>query len=261
VLQKRSDGFHNIETIFYPVPLKDALEIVPFQTTQQLPTINNYGLTVNGEANDNLCIKAWHLLKKDFPELPAVQIHLLKNIPMGAGLGGGSADSAFMLQLLNNKFHLGRSPEQLMQYALQLGSDCPFFIINKPCVAAGRGEILEPITINLSGYYLVMANPGIHFSTGQAFAELNVNDSLMTPASLKQIIAQPLENWRQLLINDFEQPAFKKHPEVKALKETLYQLGAVYSAMSGSGSTVFGIFKNMGSWINALPAHCTMVEL
>jgi 4-diphosphocytidyl-2-C-methyl-D-erythritol kinase len=261
VLQKRSDGFHNIETIFYPIPLKDALEIVPVQNTQQQSSTNMYGLPVKGETTDNLCIKAWHLLKKDFPDLPAVQIHLLKNIPVGAGLGGGSADGAFMLQLLNNKFHLGLSAQQLISYALQLGSDCPFFIINQPCYATGRGEIIEPISINLSEYHLVLANPRIHINTGWAFSQLIVNDSLMRTVSLRQAIVQPVETWRQNIVNDFEIPVLEKHPQIKALKENMYHLGAVYAAMSGSGSTVFGLFKTGETCAAGLPAHYTTLQL
>jgi 4-diphosphocytidyl-2-C-methyl-D-erythritol kinase len=261
VLQKRSDGFHDIETIFYPVPLKDALEIVVAQKGAQQSTIVNYGTPVKGDATDNLCMKAWHMLKKDFPDLPAVQIHLLKNIPMGAGLGGGSADGAFMLQLLNNKFHLELSPQQLIRYGLQLGSDCPFFIINKPCFATGRGEILETVTIDLSSWQLVLANPGIHVDTGWAFSQLNVNDSLMKPASLKQAIVQPPDTWRHHLINDFEIPVFSKYPHIKALKENLYNMGAVYAAMSGSGSTVFGLFDNKKSLADGLPPGYTNLKL
>ena len=261
VLQKRSDGFHNIETIFYPVPLKDALEIVPVQNAQQLPSITMYGLPVKGEATDNLCIKAWQLLKKDFADLPAVQIHLLKNIPMGAGLGGGSADGACMLQLLNNKFHLGLSAQQLISYALQLGSDCPFFIINEPCYATGRGEIMEHISISLSGYQLVLVNPSIHINTGWAFSQLIVNDSLTETVSLQQAILQPVETWKQNIVNAFEIPVFEKYPEIKTLKENMYHLGAAYAAMSGSGSTIFGLFKAGETWTHGLPAHYTTLQL
>ncbi|MEP6750127.1 MAG: 4-(cytidine 5'-diphospho)-2-C-methyl-D-erythritol kinase [Bacteroidota bacterium] len=261
ILQKRGDGFHDIETIFYPIPLKDALEIVPAQNQEQQPTLCNYGTPVHGNATDNLCIKAWHLLKNDFPDLPAVQIHLLKNIPMGAGLGGGSADGACMLQMLNNKFHLELSSQQLIQYGLQLGSDCPFFIINKPCLATGRGEILEPLPVDLSAYQLVLANPGIHVNTGWAFAQLNVNDMLTASLVLRDIIMQPVESWRHFLQNDFEMPVFNKYPQLKAVKENLYALGAVYAAMSGSGSTVFGIFNDNISLAEALPVNYSRLKL
>jgi len=167
ILGKRDDGFHNLETVFYPVPFKDALELIPSTNTGIEFTAT--GLAVDGNAADNLCAKAYHLLKKDFPEIPTIKIHLHKAIPLGAGLGGGSADAAFMLKLLNEKFKLNLSTDQLINYALQLGSDCPFFIINKPCLATGRGEMLEEIAVDLSAYKIVLINPGIHINTGWAF--------------------------------------------------------------------------------------------
>lgn len=262
ILRKRTDGFHDLETVFYPVPLKDALEIVPssisnfqfpiadsklsdppFEISNQKPAIKftSSGLSIDGSESDNLCTKAYHLLKKDFPELPAIAMHLHKAIPMGAGLGGGSADAAFTLRLLNDKFSLGLSSQQLIQYALQLGSDCPFFTINSPCFASGRGEVLDPITIQLSGYRLVLVNPGIHINTGWAF-------STITPSvpidSIKTIVQQPVTDWKNLLTNDFESPVFSQYPTIKAAKEQLYDKGAVYAAMTGSGSTLYGLFNN-----------------
>jgi 4-diphosphocytidyl-2-C-methyl-D-erythritol kinase len=242
-LQKRSDGFHDIETVFYPVGLRDVLELVKQEAGSQKTDaeIKNYGLKVEGKASDNLCIKAHQLLKKDFPDLPPVQIHLLKNIPMGAGLGGGSADGACMLQLLSDKFHLNLSTGQLISYALLLGSDCPFFITNQPCHATGRGEIITPINLDLSAYQVVLVFPGIYVNTGWAFSQIQLSKTDIT--SLKQIVQQPVNNWKQELVNDFETPVFDKYPEIKMIKETLYQQGAVYAAMSGSGSTVFGLFE------------------
>ncbi len=239
ILNKREDGFHNIETVFYPLNIKDALEVIPHSGEQLQFT--QTGLTVAGSEADNICVKAYHLLKKDFPQLPAVQMHLHKIIPMGAGLGGGSADGAFTLQLLNTKFHLNLSKEQLIDYALQLGSDCPFFIANKPCYATSRGEILQPVILDLSAYKIAVVNPGIHINTGWAFSQLTPATSLK---SIQQIITQPIQSWKDELLNDFEIPVFKAHPEIKAIKESLYSSGAVYAAMSGSGSTVFGIFKS-----------------
>ncbi|MBK6381016.1 MAG: 4-(cytidine 5'-diphospho)-2-C-methyl-D-erythritol kinase [Chitinophagaceae bacterium] len=238
ILGKRDDGFHNLETVFYPVPFKDALELIPSTNTGIEFTAT--GLAVDGNAADNLCIKAYHLLKKDFPEIPTIKIHLHKAIPLGAGLGGGSADAAFMLKLLNEKFKLNLSTDQLINYALQLGSDCPFFIINKPCLATGRGEMLEEIAVDLSAYKIVLINPGIHINTGWAFS----NISPAQPArSIKEIIHQPVNTWKDELKNDFESAVFTAHPAIKEIKETLYSQGAVYAAMSGSGSTVFGIFE------------------
>ena len=238
ILGKRDDGFHNLETVFYPVPFKDALELIPSTNTGIEFTAT--GLAVDGNAADNLCVKAYHLLKKDFPEIPTIKIHLHKAIPLGAGLGGGSADAAFMLKLLNEKFKLNLSTDQLINYALQLGSDCPFFIINKPCLATGRGEMLEEIAVDLSAYKIVLINPGIHINTGWAFS----NISPAKPArSIKEIIHQPVNTWKDELKNNFETAVFTAHPAIKAIKETLYAQGAMYAAMSGSGSSVFGIFR------------------
>ena len=242
ILSKRKDGFHDIETVFYPVQFTDALEVVSGPQNGSPVEFTGTGLLVDGNAEDNLCIKAWTLLKKDFPQLPVVKIHLHKAIPVGAGLGGGSADAAFMLKLLNDKFRLNLSTDQLINYSLQLGSDCPFFIHNRPCFATGRGEILEELALDLSSYTIVLVNPGIHINTGWAFSQI-------TPAprrkSIREIIQQPVSNWRAELKNDFEEVVFAAHPGIKDIKERLYQQGAVYASMSGSGSTVFGIFNSV----------------
>ena len=240
ILGKREDGFHNLETIFYPVPFKDALEVIPAANDKAEVEFTTTGLAVDGNTADNLCVKAYHLLKKDFPKVPSVKIHLHKTIPLGAGLGGGSADAAFMLNLLNNKFQLNLSTAQLSKYALHLGSDCPFFIVNKPCYATGRGEQLEEIAVDLSSYTMVLVNPGIHINTGWAFQ--NISPAL-PQKSIRSIIQQPIDSWRDELSNDFEKPVFAAHPQIQEIKETLYQQGALYAAMSGSGSTVFGIFN------------------
>ena len=239
ILGKREDGFHNLETVFYPVPFKDALELIPSTNTDI--EFTGTGLAVDGNAADNLCVKAYHLLKKDFREIPAVKIHLHKAIPLGAGLGGGSADAAFMLKLLNEKFKLNLSTDQLINYAQQLGSDCPFYIINKPCFATGRGEVLEEITVDLSAYKMVLINPGIHINTGWAFS--NITPALPVK-SIKEIIQQPISSWKHELKNDFETAVFTAHPAIKEIKEKLYSQGAIYAAMSGSGSTVFGFFNS-----------------
>ena len=239
---KRADGYHNIETIFYPVQLNDVLEIIESPAGVDV-NFSASGNPVDGDEKDNLCIKAFYLLKKDFPQLPSIKIHLHKTIPMGAGLGGGSSDAAFALVMLNKKFSLKLSAEQLLSYALALGSDCPFFIINQPCVATGRGEIMEPVNISLTGYHLVLVNPGIHINTGWAFGKLNnmVNGHLAT-TSLQTDILQPINCWKDNLVNDFEEPVFEKYPAIKMIKTTLYNNGALFAGMSGSGSTVFGIY-------------------
>ena len=245
ILAKRNDGFHNIETVFYPIQLKDALEIISFDNTEQV-IFSSSGYPINGNTKDNLCLRAYYLLKKDFPHLPFVKIHLHKNIPMGAGLGGGSADAAFTLQLLNNLFCLNIPVNRLLDYSLQLGSDCPFFIMNTPCLGLGRGELLEEIKLDLSAYKIVIVNPGIHINTGEAFANLNLETNDPNYISLKNIIQQPIETWQHNLKNDFEIPVFKKHPVIKNIKEALYKQSAIYAAMSGTGSTVFGLFKKEG---------------
>lgn len=239
IVGKREDGFHNLETVFYPIPFKDVLEIIPAKNNNTGIEFNATGLTVDGEPENNLCIKAYHLLKKDFPQLPSVQVHLHKTIPMGAGLGGGSADAAFMLKMLNDKFQLNLPTSQLINYALQLGSDCPFFVINKPCYATGRGEILQEISLDLSAYKIILINPGIHINTGWAFSKIEPKPA---KKQIKAIIEQPVESWKPDLQNDFEVPVFKAHPQIKEIKDSLYKLGAIFAAMSGSGSTVFGIF-------------------
>ncbi len=240
ILNKREDGFHNLETVFYPVDLKDALEIIPSTNLSTAIEFTSTGFPVEINGEDNICIKAYQLIKRDFPKLPLIKMHLHKAIPIGAGLGGGSADGSFTLRILNTKFNLNLSSSKLLNYAAQLGSDCPFFIINKPCFATGRGEILEEINIDLSMYKIILINPGIHVNTGWAFSQL-------TPAlkqkSIKDIIKQPINSWKQELKNDFENPVFEKYPEIKNLKEILYDQGAIYAAMSGSGSTLFGIFE------------------
>lgn len=260
VLQKRGDGFHDLATVFYPVPLKDALEIITSPQADS-PAIAVYGLTVQGDASDNLCIKAWQLLQKDFPSLPRVKVHLLKNIPMGAGLGGGSADAAFMLRLLNDKFRLGLSTVQLLHYAGKLGSDCPFFILNQPCVATGRGEVLKPVQINLSGYQLVLVSPGIHVSTGWAFSQLAFPGGSKNPVDLETIVLQPAAAWKQYLYNDFEPVVFAAYPALQSIKDHLYELGALYASMSGSGSTVFGIFSGECNLPGNLPVSYRVIRL
>ncbi len=240
VIRKREDGYHDVETVFYPVDIYDALEVIKYDDTRgEDVQFSTTGLLINGNSKDNLCIKAYQLLKKDFPHIGSVKMHLHKVIPMGAGLGGGSADAAFTLLLLNKKFQLNLSAYQLINYALQLGSDCPFFIINKPCFAQGRGEVLEEINVNLSEYQLLIVNPQIDISTRWAFSKIQP----ATPAtSIKEIIQQPVETWRKQLTNDFEKPLMQYYPKLKLLKDELYKQGALCAGMSGSGSTFFGIF-------------------
>lgn len=256
ITSKRPDGFHNLQTFFYPVPLTDALEIVTSENKKEDLEFKLSGARIEGAA-DNICTKAFYLLKKDFPQLPPVKMHLHKAIPIGAGLGGGSADGAFVLLLLNQKYNLQLSDLQLWQYALQLGSDCPFFIKNVPCLASGRGEELQPMPLDLFSYKIILVNPGIHINTGWAFSQLQPKEPT-TP--LAQIIQLPVNEWKEKLLNDFELPIFEQHPAIKNLKEDLYAAGAVYASMSGSGSTVYALFEKQKETTFSFPPHYFIKE-
>ena len=254
ILAKRADGYHELETVFYPIAVSDALEILPAANL----TMNHSGITVPGDPAQNLCLKAYHLLKKDFPTLPAVQMHLHKNIPMGAGLGGGSSDGTAALMILNQQFTLGLNDQQLIAYASQLGSDCPFFVYNKACHATGRGEVLTPIQLDLSNYQFLLVHPGVHIATAWAFQQLNPH---IKSESIQAIIEKPITDWKNYLINDFEAPVFKAEPKLSVIKDQLYQLGAIYASMSGSGSSLFGIFPK--DHFNQAPSieHALRIDL
>ncbi|TDH28926.1 4-(cytidine 5'-diphospho)-2-C-methyl-D-erythritol kinase [Segetibacter sp. 3557_3] len=236
VVAKRADGYHDLESVFYPVALNDILEVIPASEMHFVTS----GLPISGSVDSNLCIKAWQLLKRDYPSLPYVSVYLHKVIPMGAGLGGGSSDGAFMLQLLSNNFGLALSTDQLLSYALELGSDCPFFILNTPAMATGRGEHLSPCQIDLSQFTILIVFPGIHVSTASAFSSIRPARS---HKSIIDILEQPIATWRDELKNDFEPYVFSRHPEIALIKTTLYDQGALYASMSGSGSAVYGIFE------------------
>lgn len=235
VLSKRTDGYHNISTCFYPVPCTDALEILRSEKLAFTQT----GITIPGNQEDNHCLYAYRLLKKDF-HLPEVQIHLHKIIPTGAGLGGGSSDAAHTLRLLNSVFELELSFERLLAYAQKVGSDCAFFLQDKPAFGQGRGEILEPVSLTLKGSFLVLVKPDIHVSTAAAYAGIIPQKHT---DELRPLLSRPLTTWRDALKNDFETPLFHKYPVLRALKEKLHSLGAIYASLSGSGATVFGIFE------------------
>ena len=241
ITAKRPDGYHDLETVFYPVPLKDALEMVPAVNPADSEEVSfqSTGLPINGNPADNLCVKAYHLLKKDFPQLPAIQMHLHKTIPMGAGLGGGSADGAFALQLFNQSFQLQLSEDALANYALTLGSDCPFFIKNKPSYASGRGEKLSEISVDLSAYQFLLIYPNISIATAWAFSQIKPQPA---EKSIPSILAQPIHTWKAELKNDFELPIMEKFAAIKSIKENLYAAGAIYASLSGSGSALYGIF-------------------
>lgn len=236
VTRKRPDGYHDIATCFYPVPWTDALEIIPSRNF----TFSTSGDPVPGAMADNLCVRAYELLKKDF-SLKPVSVHLLKKIPIGAGLGGGSADGAFTLKVLNDLFALGLDKQKLIEYAAMLGSDCPFFIEAKPAIGTGRGEILSPVDVSLKGNYLIIVKPEVSISTAQAFSETVPRESGF---DIRAIIEKhPVGEWKHTLKNDFEESTFKRFPVIEAIHTKLYAFGAKYASMSGSGSAVFGIFE------------------
>ena len=235
VTEKRADGFHNLETVFYPIKMQDALEVVE---------ANEFGFNITGlELNDdpakNLVVKAYELISSDY-NIPPVHVHLHKNIPAGAGLGGGSSDAAYMLMLLNDLFQLEIGVDKLMDYASQLGSDCPFFIHGKPVYATGKGEVMEDLPINLKEYFLIVVKPPIHVSTAEAYQNIIPSKSRL---SLKGLVGFPVNKWKGNVLNHFERYVFSKHPEVGAIKQKLYDLGASFSLMSGSGSAVYGLFR------------------
>jgi 4-diphosphocytidyl-2-C-methyl-D-erythritol kinase len=235
IVSKRPDGFHNIETCFYPIPWTDILEIIPSNTFE----FTKSGISIDGKPEDNLCVKAYQLLQADF-DLSPVKIHLHKVIPTGAGLGGGSSDGAYTLRLLNTIFSLGITTTLLKEYASRLGSDCSFFIEDKPMIGTGRGEILENIKVDLKGRFLVLVKPAVQISTAEAYGSI-------TPAfsknRIKEVVEMDISNWKSLLRNDFEHPLFGKYPVISEVKEKFYQAGAIYASMSGSGSAVYGIFE------------------
>lgn len=237
IVARRTDGFHDIETCFFPVFLCDILEI---NETNSTTTFSTSGISIPGKDEENICVQAWHLLKRKF-DIPPVNIHLHKLIPIGAGLGGGSADGAFMLKGLNDLFNLKLSEQSLLKSAAELGSDCAFFISNQPAIGKERGNILEPLNLSLADFKIILINPGIHIGTAEAYAAIKP----MRPESeLKELLSKPVSEWKDKVLNDFEAGVFQKYPEIQEVKRKLYELGASFAAMSGSGSTVFGLFYN-----------------
>jgi len=280
IISRREDGYHNIETVFYPIGLKEALEIVPtcpnvksaptspdvppaaddkdvrfanagpYLTTRSAelggePVLSpqyrffQTGNVVHGNEGDNLVIKALKLIST-VKLLPPIDIHLFKKIPLGAGLGGGSSDAAFMLRMLNDNFSLGYPDEELMHLATRLGADCPFFIHNRPAFATGIGDLLEPMELDLSSWFLLLVKPDVVVNTKEAYAMVTPRQPEL---SLKEIVTKPVMEWRELMKNDFETAVFKKYPQICRIKQQLYDLGAVYASMSGSGSSVYGLFQ------------------
>ncbi len=239
IMAKRADGYHELETVFYPVQLKDMVEVCIAENTNEVIQFSHSGIPVPGDKENNLCIKAYQLLKNKFPQISNTQIHLHKHIPMGAGLGGGSSDATAVLKIMNQLYNLQLNQKELISLAAELGSDCPFFVYETPCLAKGRGEILEPIQCDLSQYTIILVHPGIHVSTAWAFGQLHPN---VKSKSIASIVQQDISIWKNELINDFEAPIFEAHPLIASLKDFLYNEGAIYASMSGSGSSLFGIF-------------------
>ncbi|MEZ4903655.1 MAG: 4-(cytidine 5'-diphospho)-2-C-methyl-D-erythritol kinase [Spirosomataceae bacterium] len=239
IIEKRPDGFHNIASCFYPVGWADVLEVIPAERF----SFSISGLPIPGDTATNLCVKAYELLQKDF-DIPPVAMHLLKIVPIGAGMGGGSSDAAFALKLLNSRFLLGLSTQNLENYARQLGSDCAFFIGNKPQYCYEKGDRFEDIALSLRGKSIVLVYPNLHISTAEAYAGVKP-----TPPqeNLSKILQQPISAWKYLIKNDFEEGLFQKYPVLPKIKNQLYEMGAVYASMTGSGSTIFGIFENLPS--------------
>lgn len=235
---KRPDGFHDIETVFYPVNLCDALELVLNNESGEKDILTVTGIDIKTDSGNNLVIKALGKLRERY-RLPPLKIHLHKSIPAGAGLGGGSSDAASALKVMNRLFELALSERELKSLALEIGSDCPFFIDSEPSFASGRGENLRSVDAILEGLYIVLINPGIHVSTKEAY--LNCTPSRTNPG-LSELINYPVAEWRELIKNDFEKYVFEKHPQIGIIKKVLYNNGALYSSMSGSGSSVYGIF-------------------
>ncbi len=253
ITEKRLDGFHNLETVFYPLKLQDAVEFIE---TDEQTTVQTSGIKLDVSAEDNICHKVYRLMSKHY-DIPQLKIHVHKAVPVGAGLGGGSANAAGLIKQINNEYNLGISIDKMEELAAEIGSDCPFFIRNKAVFAIGRGEIFEQLSLDLSKYYIYLIKPDIYVSTASAFAGIKPRQ---VEISVKELINNPLNEWKYFIFNDFETNIFKQYPVLAEIKQDLYKIGAIYASMSGSGSTIYGIFeekpkeipkyKNAFNWIN-----------
>lgn len=237
IVSKRADGYHNLETVFYPVPLYDRIDI----TDADADIIDLAGHPLEGDPNDNLVLKAVRMLRENGLKVPGVHISLLKNIPSGAGLGGGSSDAAAVVKELNSHLSLGLTDQQMERMIVRLGADCPFFIRCRPVYAQGVGDEFSPIRINLAGWYLVLVKPDDYVSTREAYSLIKATSSKY---SLTEEVMKPVDQWRETITNDFEKSVFPQHPVIEEIRNQLYRMGASYACMSGSGSTVFGLFRN-----------------
>ena len=248
VVSSRPDGYHDIETVFYPIPLQDALEV----TEAAEPSFRVAGTQLDSTPEQNLVMRVVRLLEADF-QLPPLDIYLYKHIPTGAGLGGGSADAAFMMRLLNERFGLGLTDGDMEKRLASLGADCPFFVRNSPVFATGIGDVMTPINLELIGLNLILVKPDIHVSTRDAYAAITPRKPDMP---LTEIVKRPIEEWQQLMVNDFEASVFPLYPEIAAIKDKLMDLGAIYAAMSGSGSAVYGLFADPVEHVEEIFAGC-----
>lgn len=251
IVERRPDGYHNLQTVFYPIPLTDSLELKP--TTADEFEFLSSGLNIAGQSDDNLVVKVYKSLASEF-DLPPVEIHLSKHIPMGAGLGGGSSDAAFMMRMLCEHFDLRLTDADMERRLAAFGADCPFFIRNKAVYAQGIGNQFTPIKLSLKGYHIVLVKPQTHVSTAEAYSAVRPEQ----PAHdlVETLTTSPIEEWRNLVFNDFEKSVFPLHPEISAIKQTLYDMGALYASMSGSGSAVYGIFNRPIDNAATIFPHC-----
>ena len=252
IVRKRADGYHDLETVFYPVKIHDEIEIEQKNSQAEACTLCIQGHKIEGNPQDNLIVKAYLLLAEKY-NIPPIHVTLDKQIPMQAGMGGGSADCGYTIRLLNDMFHLGLSIEEMQRHAAKLGADCAFFITAQPSYAEGIGDILTPVDLNLNDYYIAIVKPPIAISTKEAFAGIHAK---APKKNCKEIIKLPIEQWKNLLVNDFEESILPQHPIIGQIKQSLYDEGALYAAMSGSGSALFGIFKNAPHAISELFPDC-----
>ena len=250
VVERRTDGYHNLQTVFYPVPLTDALEVQPMDDRFPSDTECDLKVTnirIEGDEQRNLVVRAYELLKRNYPQMPRIHVHLWKGIPTQAGMGGGSSDCAYMIRLLNDLFDLRLTKDEMVSYAARLGADCAFFIHSGPCYAEGIGDLLTPVSLNLGGGYIGVVRADIPVSTKDAFSRIMPH---YPTRNCGEVVMQPVESWRKELTNDFEDSVFALYPEIGKVKERLYDLGAVYAAMSGSGSALFGLFREYPDMLN-----------
>jgi 4-diphosphocytidyl-2-C-methyl-D-erythritol kinase len=254
VTQHRADGFHTLESVFVPLPWTDALEMLP-APAGAATSLTLTGRPIPGDPTTNLCVRAYELLQADFPQLPPVQLYLHKIVPIGAGLGGGSADAAFALKAANDLFSLNLSIETLESYARRLGSDCAFFIQNKSVLAVEKGDVFEEINLSLTGATCVVVYPDLHISTAEAYARITPQLPLHP---LRAALAQPMNTWRTTVSNDFETALTPSHPVLADIKQQLYEAGATYASLSGSGSAVYGLWESGEPVATPWPAEYTV---